>query len=115
MSCQGRSCEEHEIFGEVLKEDVVVRLRKIQLMVEGKEETAITAIWVTDGIDRCRVGFVPRHMVRHTARYDGALVQVTRVFSGDPETCDSAERRLFFKNNGYCLASIISTFPGSTM
>jgi hypothetical protein len=66
MSCQGRSCEEHEICGEVLTEDVVVRLRKIQLMVEGKEETAIAAIWVTDGIDRCRVGFVPRHMAHDT-------------------------------------------------
>ena len=115
MSCQGRSCEEHENCGEVLKEDVVVRLRKIQLMVEGKEETAIAAIWVTDGIDRCRVGFVPRHMVRHAARYDGALAQVTRVFSSDPEICDTTERRMFFKNKGYCCASIISTLPGATM
>jgi hypothetical protein len=113
MSCQGRSCEEHDICGggEVLKEDIVVRLRKIQLMFEGKEETAITAIWVTDGIDCCRVGFVPRHMVRHAARYDGALAQVTRVFSIDPETCDSTER----KNKGYCRATIISTLPGTTM
>jgi hypothetical protein len=111
MSCQGRSCEEQDICGKVLKEDVVVRLRKIQLMVEGKEETVIAAIWVTDGIDRCRIGFVPRHMVRHAARYDGALAQVTRVFSGDPETCDSAERRMFFKNKGYCRATIISTLP----
>ena len=116
MSCQGRSCEEHEICGEVLKEDVVVHLHKIQLMVEGKEEMAITAIWVTDGIDRCRVGFVPRHMVRHAARYDGALAQITRrVFSSNPETCDSTERHLFFKNKGYCRAAIISTLPGSTM
>ena len=115
MSCQGRSCEEHDICGEVLKEDVVVRLRKIQLMVEGKEETAIAAIWVTDGIDRCRVGFVPRHMVRHAARYDGALAQVTRVFSSDPETCDTTERRLFFKNKGYCRATIISTLPATKM
>ena len=115
MSCQGRSCEEHENCGEVLKEDVVVRLRKIQLMVEGKEETAIAAIWVTDGIDRCRVGFVPRHMVRHAAKYDGALAQVTRVFSSDPEVCDTAERRVFFKNKGYCRAAIISTLPGATM
>jgi hypothetical protein len=115
MSCQGRSCEEHEICGEVLKEDVVVRLRKIQLVVEGKEETAIAAIWVTDGINRCRVGFVPRHMVRHAAQYDGALAQVTRVFGSDPETCDSTERRLFFKNKGYCLAAIISTLPGTKM
>ena len=35
VSCQGRACEEHEICGVVLKEDVVVRLRKMQLMVEG--------------------------------------------------------------------------------
>jgi hypothetical protein len=95
--------------------DLLVRLRKIQLMVEGKEETAITAIWVTDGIDRCRVGFVPRHMVRHATRYKGALAQVTCVFSADPETCDSAERLFLYKNNGYCLALIISTLPGSTM
>jgi hypothetical protein len=115
MSCQGCSCEEHENCGEVLKEDVVVRLRKIQLMVEGKEETVIAAICVTDGIDRSRVGFVPRHMVRHAARYDGALAQVTRVFSSDPEVCDTAERRVFFKNKGYCRAVIISTLPGSTM
>ena len=77
VSCQGRSCKEHEICGEVLKEDVVVRLRKMQLMVEGKEEMVIAAIWVTDGVDRCRCGFVPRHMVKHAARYDGALTQIT--------------------------------------
>ncbi len=79
VSCQGRLCEEHEICGEVLKEDVVARLRKMQLMVAGKEETAIAAIWVPDGVGRCRVGFVPHHMVKHAARYNGALAQVIRV------------------------------------
>ena len=52
-SDQGRSCEEHPInCGEVLEPDVVVRLRKVQLMVEGREGVAIAAIWVTDGMDR---------------------------------------------------------------
>jgi len=115
LSCQGCSCKEHGNCGEVLKEDVVVCLFKIQLMVEGKEETAITAYWVTGGIDRCHVGFVPCHMVRHAPRYDGALAQVTRVFSNDPETCDSTERRLFQKNKGYCHTTIISTLPGTKM
>ena len=50
MSCQGRLCEEHKICGKVLKEDVVVRLRKMQLMVEGKEEMTIAEIWVTVGL-----------------------------------------------------------------
>jgi hypothetical protein len=109
VSCQGRLCEEHEICGEVLKEDVVVRLCKMQLMVEGKEEMVSTAIWVTDGVDRCRVGFLPCHMVKHAAGYHGALAQVIRVLSNDVETCNSAERRMFHKNKGFCFAAIIST------
>ena len=114
MSCQGRHCEEHEVCGVVLKEDVVVRLRKMQLMVEGKEETVIAAIWVTDGVDRCRCGFVPCHMVKHVARYDGALAQVNRILSDDAETYDLAEQCLFHRNKGFCLAAIMSTLWGST-
>jgi hypothetical protein len=61
---QGNSCEEHPInCGKVLEPDVAVRLRKVQLMVEGREETAIAAIWVTDGMDRYRVGFRLRRAV----------------------------------------------------
>ena len=96
MSCQGGLCKEHEICGEALKEDVVVSLRKMQLMVEGKEETAITPIWVTKGVDCCRVGFVPCHMVNHAALYDSALAQVTRVLSADADTC-------FIRTKGFAL------------
>jgi hypothetical protein len=105
---QGRSCEEHVNCGEVMAEDVVVRLRKVQILVEGKEETAIAAVWINDGIDRCRVGFLPCHMVKHAARYDGAVAQCTRVFSGNADACDTAERRQFHKNHGCCLAAIIA-------
>jgi len=76
MSCQGRSCKEHKICGEVLKEDVGVHLHKMQLMVEGKEEKVIAAICVrVDRIDRFHIGFVPRQrqMVKQVARYDGVL------------------------------------------
>ncbi len=80
---QGRSCEEHNInCGEVLAEDVVVRLRKVQILVEGKEETAMAAVWINDSIDCCRIGFLPRHMVKHAARYDGAVAQVTPCLLG---------------------------------
>jgi hypothetical protein len=72
---RGHTCKEHTInCSKVLEEDVVVRLRKVQVVVDGKEETAIAAVWVTDGIDRCRVGFLEHHMVRHDAHFDGALV-----------------------------------------
>jgi hypothetical protein len=109
MSCRGRSCKEHKLCrDEVLKEDVVVRLRTVQLVVDGKEEKAIEVVWVTDGMDCCRVGFLPCHMVRHAAHYNGALAQVTRVFNGNPADCDSAQRRAYHKNHGYTHAVIIS-------
>ncbi len=108
MGCQGRSCEEHAVCGSVLEEDMVVRLRKVQVVVEGQEETAIACYWVSDGIDRCRVGFLMRHMVVHARRYDGALAQVTKVFSADEFQCNREERRLFYSKRGCCQATIIS-------
>ena len=108
MGDRGRSCEEHSVCGSVLEEDMVVRLRKVQILVDGFEETAIACYWVTDGIDRCRFGFLMRHMVAHAARYDGALAQVTRVFSGEEEECSREERRMFHAKRGYCHATIIS-------
>ena len=51
-SNQGCSCEEHPVnCGKVLELDLVARLWKVQVMVEGREETAIAAVWVNDGID----------------------------------------------------------------
>jgi hypothetical protein len=65
---QGCSCEEQASnCGEVMAEDVVVRLWNVQIQVEGWEEMAIAAYWVTDGIDCCRVSFLPGLMVRHAA------------------------------------------------
>ncbi len=36
------------------------------------------------------------------------------LLSDDVETCDTAEQRLFHRNKGFCLATIISTSPRST-
>ncbi len=80
-------------------------------MVDGREETLIAAIWVTDGIDHCRVGFLKRHRVHHAARFDRVLAQVTHVFSSDLGSCDSAEHWMYHHNRGCCLATIISSLP----
>jgi hypothetical protein len=104
---RGRSCEEHSKCGEVMAKDVVVCLWKVQIQVEGREETAIAAYWVMDGINCCRIGFLPCHMVRQAAHYNGALAQVTRVFNMDPTCCDTVECSIFHKNKGCCLATII--------
>jgi hypothetical protein len=81
VSDRGRSCEKHSKWGEVMAKDVVMRLLKVQIQVEGWEETAIAAYWVTDGVDCCCVGFLQFHMVRQAACYDGALAQVTCVLT----------------------------------
>jgi len=41
------------------------------------EEPVITVNWVTEGFDRCCVGFLPRRYVPDAAIYDGVLCQMT--------------------------------------
>ena len=105
---RGRSCEEHDVCGTVVEEDTLLRLRKKQILVDGEEETEIACYWVTDGIDRCRVGFLKRHMVKHARRFDGTLVQVTKMYSDDARHSDTAERKKKYGNHGCALAVIVS-------
>jgi hypothetical protein len=102
MGDRGRSCEKHGVCGEVVEEDTLLCLQRVQ------KETAIACIWVTNGIDRCRVGFLKRHMLKHAWRFDGALAQVTKVFSSDPSHCDLAEQRMHHHNHGCALATVVS-------
>ena len=111
MGKTGHFCEEHAVCGSMLEEGMVVRLRKVQVLVEGCEDTAITCIWVTDGVDRCRAGFLMRHMVKHAMRYDGVLAQVAMVFSGNETECSREERQMYHAKRGYCEATIISCLP----
>lgn len=105
-STQGRSCDRHLCCGSVLSEDVVVRLRKVQVVMKGKEEPALAAYLISDGIDQCRVGFLPRHLIKHSQFYDGAIAQVTEVYSNTSTSPSS--RRKFHHNKGCCIAALIS-------
>jgi hypothetical protein len=109
---RGRNCDEHEICGEVLAEDVVVRLRREQILVPNKlekgfkEETAYTVNWVTDGQDRCRVGFLPRAYVAQGGVFDGVLCQVVRI--GNESDNDKNERAKVRHSCGYASMQVIS-------
>ena len=46
-------------------EDDVLRLRKVQAQMNQQEQSAIAAFWVSDGIDRCRVGYCPKVYVKN--------------------------------------------------
>jgi hypothetical protein len=60
----GRSCEEHDICGTVLGENAVVRIRRVQIVVDGNKESALTAYWISDGIDHCHVRFLQHHLLK---------------------------------------------------
>ena len=100
---RGRSCEEHVAYycGVVLAPDVLLHLVKEEIMVEGKIETVVSAYWVTDSVERCRVGFVPRYIVVHHAdSLNGMLAQVTEVF--DNHNPSAAIREKVYRNFGFC-------------
>ena len=76
----GRSFYQHDFCGTLVEEDIVLRLQKVQILNSlGREETAIAAYHVSDGIDQCRFGFLQRHFVAHAKTFDGVLAQVTEV------------------------------------
>ncbi len=106
-SSNGRSCHQHDACGSVLDGNVVVRLRKVQIMESsGREETVIAAYLASDGIDPCRVRFLQRHFVPHTRSFDGVLVRVTEVYSITSKSL--IKRKKCRHNIGCCLAALIS-------
>ena len=108
----GRSCDEHEICGTVIEENSVVRFRKVQVIIKGKEESAIAAYLVEDGVDQCRVGFLRHHLVKHWHHYDGVLAQVIDVYTNESKSATC--RRKFYHNKGCCVAAIISCMNDDT-
>ena len=103
-SFNGRSCEEHQVGGSVLKLGSLVSFREVQIIMKGKEETALAVYSVTDGVDHCHVGFLPRHMVKYKEAYDGRLAQVVEFLS------ESHIREIRTRNHcgkGVCRAALV--------
>jgi hypothetical protein len=102
---RGRSCEELTVCGaEVLKINSVVRFRAEQINVNGTEETALAVYWVTDGVDQCKVGFLPRHLIKHKDNYDGKTAQIVEFL--ETLTCPSA-RAKSLRNCGIARAALL--------
>ena len=69
----GHSCEEHHTCGCVLEEDTLIRLRKRQVYINGREQSAVGVYWVSDGMDQCLVGYLHRHQMKHLNKLESAL------------------------------------------
>ncbi len=116
----GRNCDDHPFCGEFVNLVAVVRFRCEMIHVAGgtdgrpgREELAIIVYWVTNGIDACRIGFLPWHMNHHAARYDRILGQLTDTFSAGHH--NRAVREKWHRNKGFCRAAFISPLNGDAM
>ncbi len=74
----GCRCEDNTVCcGDLLEEDSVVRLRMERILVPnflaGKGRKKREVNWVTDGVDCCRMGFLPRTYALEGAIYNGVL------------------------------------------
>ena len=103
-SDKGRSCEEHSNCGSALRIDTLVQFRLVQIWCNGQEETALAVYWVTDGIDRCRVGFLPHHLIKHQAAYNGKLAQIVEFVA---ESNSPADRAKSHRCYGLCRAVLV--------
>ena len=86
---------------------MVLHLRKVQVLIDQQEQSAIAAFWVSDGVDRCRIGYLPKVYVKNWKQYDGTLVQAVEVYSGDSDS--STKLQKFHRNHGLALGVIISS------
>ena len=72
-----------------------------------QEQSATAAFWVSDGIDHCRVGYLPKVYVKIWKQYDGALVQVIEVYSAWSDS--PTKHQKFQRNHGLAVAVVISS------
>jgi hypothetical protein len=71
---------------------------------DGGEERAIGVFWVTDGIDRCLVGFLPRNCVRNRASYNGRVAQIVEFLNNSEEPADRQRSK---EMQGACRAAFL--------
>ena len=80
---------------------------KHQVYINGHEQSAVGEYWVSDGADRCLVGFLHCHQVNHHNKVEGALCQDIEVYS---ENSDSPTKRHKHKKNfGCAIAALVSS------
>ena len=107
IGCRGRSCDQHapRPCGHSLRVDDWVVFYLVQLDDEGLPEDAIEVRRIVQGQPTCRVGFLQRAYVPHSARYDGKYAQVREIWGFYDES--PTQRAMFHRNHGCCVAGLM--------
>ena len=77
------------------------------MFINGHEQSPVGVYWVSDGVDRCLVGFLHCHQVKHLNKLEGALCQVTEVYSDNSESPTKCHKHK--KNFGCAIVAIVSS------
>ena len=126
----GCSCAHHPVCGANVDYDTVVRLKTMGITTgksifrredllkisthlvfnfvgNNKHTTILAAVWITDGMDRCVIGYVDPRAMAVRRQLEGRLGQVTELFSHS----DSATKnRYSATHQGVCLVALIDNY-----
>ena len=81
------------------------------MLIDDIEETALAVYLVSKGIDRYRVGFLQRFLVKDKKKYDGRLAQITEILGSHLES--PSDHHKYHHNKGCCHAVLLATVPFS--
>ena len=98
----GRSCIDHPIgCGHYIEVGDIVSCKCIELGCpedEGAVELLLEVHRVVDDKVTCRVGFLGKHLLHHSSKYDGKFARVLEIYS---ENDASAQKcKMHYKNKG---------------
>jgi hypothetical protein len=90
-----RTCESHEVFGELLDVGDLLKFKRVVIEVDGEEQDAIK---IQDGTESCHVGFLTRHFV-HGRRKEAVVNtfgQVSELYKNSNDMKKQRKNRRLF-------------------
>ena len=70
---------------------------------------ALLAVWVTEGVDHCVVGYLPEKYHRHAEDLNGMLFQVLEIYSNNSAP---NKKRYCELHKGVCVAALVDNTEG---
>ena len=108
---RNRMCKLHKEVpcGSQLRVGKFVCFRKNQFAWrDGKDKDVLEVFVIKNGIQGCKVGYMPKHLAARADRYDILCAHIVKIYSGNCAACDNdAKRQKFHCNIGCCLAVIL--------
>lgn len=71
----------------------------------GHEESALGVFLVSDGVDRCLIGFLPRQLIRDSEKFNNRIAQVVANLEVSENNADRARSK---RNKGVVRAALLN-------